>query len=61
MCFSPDGSHLVATHVEFKGIYVWDLRRIREQLAGLGLDWEAPPYPPAAPRPPTLRVEIVKE
>jgi serine/threonine protein kinase/WD40 repeat protein len=61
VCFSPDGSHLVATHIELKGIYVWDLRQIREQLAGLGLDWEAPPYPPAAPRPPPLRVEIVKE
>jgi tetratricopeptide (TPR) repeat protein len=27
---------------------VWDLRRIREQLAPMGLDWDAPPYPVAS-------------
>ena len=26
---------------------VWDLRQIREQLEPMGLDWEAPAYPPA--------------
>jgi serine/threonine protein kinase/WD40 repeat protein len=62
VCFSPDGAHLIATHGDFKGLYVWDLRRIRAQLAGLDLDWEAPPYPLAAPRPGApLRVEVVKE
>jgi WD40 repeat protein len=34
---------------------LWDLRRVREQLASLHLDWNLPPYPPspsvAAPRP----------
>jgi serine/threonine protein kinase/WD40 repeat protein len=60
--FSPDGAYLLAVHGENRGLYVWDLRRIREQLAGMGLDWDQPPYPPANPRPPTpLRVEIVKE
>jgi hypothetical protein len=60
--FSPDGTHLVATHSAFQGLSVWDLRRIREQLAGLGLDWDQPSYAPATPRPPTpLRVEVVKE
>jgi WD40 repeat protein len=46
LAFSPDGTHLAAgrDHV----IYLWDLRRIREQLAALGLDWEAPPYPSPA-------------
>jgi WD40 repeat protein len=60
--FSPDGAHLLTLHGENKGLYVWDLRRIREQLAVLGLDWDQPPYQPAAPRPPTpLRVKVVKE
>jgi WD40 repeat protein len=60
VCFSPDGAHLVATDGDGKGLYVWDLRRIREQLAGLGLDWEAPAYPPAKPRSPApLRIEVV--
>src|SRR5262249_17661890 len=59
--FSPDGTPLVATHNDFQGLSVWDLRRIRQQLAGLGLDWDKSPYPPAAPRPPTpLRVEAVR-
>jgi hypothetical protein len=53
VCFSPDGSRLIATHGDFKGLYVWDLRRIRKQLVVLDLDWTAPAYPPAAPRPPT--------
>jgi hypothetical protein len=26
---------------------LWDLRRIRDQLAPMGLDWDAPPYPAA--------------
>src|SRR5262249_31160355 len=29
-------------------IQVWDLRQIRQQLAAMGLDWDLPPYPPAA-------------
>jgi WD40 repeat protein/serine/threonine protein kinase len=58
LCFSPDGSQLAAaceTHV----VQVWDLRRIRRQLAAMGLDWELPPYPPAPAtetRPPQMRV-----
>ena len=32
------------------GVNVWDLRLIRANLAAMGLDWGAPPYPepPAA-------------
>jgi WD40 repeat protein len=43
--FSPDGSQLAATADQ--GNFVWDLRRAREQLAAMGLDWDQPPYPPA--------------
>jgi serine/threonine protein kinase/WD40 repeat protein len=43
--FSPDGTRLAvacSTHL----IQLWDLRRIREQLAAMGLDWSTRPYPP---------------
>ncbi len=44
--FAPDGSWLAvacSTHV----IQLWDLRRIRQQLAAMGLDWNGPSYPAA--------------
>jgi tetratricopeptide (TPR) repeat protein len=42
--FSTDGSRLLARGHETGSLYVFDLRRIREQLAELGLDWaEAQP------------------
>ncbi len=46
--FTPDGTRLIGVGSR-KGITVWDLRLIRQHLAELGLDWEAPPYPPADP------------
>jgi len=47
--FSPDGTKLVSGTNQ-KTVLVWDLRQIRDQLAPMGLDWDAPPYPtvPAA-------------
>jgi WD40 repeat protein/Flp pilus assembly protein TadD len=45
-CFSPDGSRLVVAAED--GLRIWDLRRIRRELARLGLDWDAPPYTEAA-------------
>ncbi|MCI0456805.1 MAG: protein kinase, partial [Gemmataceae bacterium] len=48
-CFSSDGSQLV-THAGRGGAFqVWDLRRIRQQLKELDLDWDLPPYPPPSP------------
>jgi len=44
LAFSPDGTKLAAGRDHI--IHLWDLRAIREQLAPLGLDWAAPPYPP---------------
>jgi hypothetical protein len=61
--FSPDGSQLVvATATGVVGL--WDLRRIREQLRELSLDWDLPPYPPspapgAVPPVPVNKVELV--
>jgi WD40 repeat protein/tetratricopeptide (TPR) repeat protein len=47
--FNPDGTLLLASGLESGSLYVFDLRRIREQLAKLDLDWGAPPYPPRKP------------
>jgi len=46
--FTPDGTKLIAVSPGH-GIHVWNLRLIRQQLAAMGLDWDAPPYPPADP------------
>jgi tetratricopeptide (TPR) repeat protein len=67
LIFSPDGTKLIA-RTNQKTALLWDLRRIREQLAPMGLDWDAPPYPtvPAAseapePLPPPRPVRVVGE
>jgi WD40 repeat protein len=47
LALSPDGSRLALTTAD--GVLgLWDLRRLRQELAALGLDWEMPPYPPPA-------------
>jgi WD40 repeat protein/tetratricopeptide (TPR) repeat protein len=43
--FSPDGALLMGSTNDSHCVRVWDLRKIRAGLAGLGLDWDAPPYP----------------
>jgi tetratricopeptide (TPR) repeat protein len=49
LAFAPDGTRLFdCSFGQGKGIRVWDLRLVRRHLAARGLDWEAPPYPPAA-------------
>jgi WD40 repeat protein/tetratricopeptide (TPR) repeat protein len=56
--FSPDGGQLVVATAA-GNLRVWDLRRIRERLRDLGLDWDLPPYPPrphAGAKP--MRVEV---
>ena len=67
LAFSPDGTKLVASTNQ-KTALVWDLRRIRDQLAPMGLDWDAPPYPTASaasdaagPLPPPRPVRVVGE
>lgn len=46
--FTPDGAKLIAlSDGKVRGIRVWDLRLMRQYLAKIGLDWDAPPYPPA--------------
>ena len=55
--FGPDGATLYTT--ADGGFRVWDLRRIRERLAEIGLDWEATAFPPAAPASGPVRVNVI--
>jgi WD40 repeat protein len=43
--FTPDGTKLVVAR-EAGGVRVWDLRRVRRQLKDVGLEWDAPVFPP---------------
>jgi eukaryotic-like serine/threonine-protein kinase len=58
--FSPDGTQLACVNGVL-GTQLWDLRRIRTELAELGLDWQLLSYPPRAddtPREP-IHVHVV--
>jgi WD40 repeat protein/tRNA A-37 threonylcarbamoyl transferase component Bud32 len=58
-CFSPRGNWLVTSEADGL-LRLWDLRRIRQQLAALNLDWETPlgdPEPPFASEKP-LRIVV---
>ncbi len=46
LCFTPDGTQLVASAGTAFAIHIWDLRTIRRQLKEIGLDWEWPEYDP---------------
>jgi WD40 repeat protein/tetratricopeptide (TPR) repeat protein len=66
LTFSADGSRLLARGGDTGSLYVFDLRRIREQLAELGLDWTgAQPVLPSRTgdddpvRAPRLEVELI--
>jgi hypothetical protein len=56
--FSADGAELTALGANNRVMYTWDLRAIRAQLRELGLDWDAPEYPPPRPQAPPLRVQL---
>jgi WD40 repeat protein len=62
LCFSPDGTRLAVVEDE-RRVRLWDLRRLRQELAALQLDWDLPPYPPAPEAGPAtpLRIEVVPE
>jgi WD40 repeat protein/tetratricopeptide (TPR) repeat protein len=62
LCFASGGTRLVCRGTESGALHIFDLRLIRRQLAAMGLDWDAPPYPKAPParvRKKPLRVEFV--
>ncbi|MBA4062319.1 MAG: hypothetical protein C0501_01170 [Isosphaera sp.] len=52
LTFSPDGTLLLGATNDSFCVRAWDLRRVRAGLAELGLDWDAPAYPPAPPAEP---------
>jgi WD40 repeat protein/Flp pilus assembly protein TadD len=54
--FSPDGTQLVVLSYDHQAVHIWDLRKIRAELARLGLDWDAPPYRETA-SPPRVPIE----
>jgi WD40 repeat protein len=56
---SPDGTRLAAT-TDYSVIALWDLRRLRQELAALDLDWEMPPYPAAEPAAEPVQALTVK-
>jgi serine/threonine protein kinase/WD40 repeat protein len=56
--FSPDGSRLGGV-TDVVGVQLWDLRRLRAELADLHLDWELPPYPPESARVLPIKIRIV--
>ena len=45
--FTADEARLVAISTFSRATHVWDLRAIREYLAGMNLDWESHSYPRA--------------
>jgi hypothetical protein len=49
LSFTPEGNQLVVTAVQARAVHIWDLRLIRQRLVQMGLDWDAPAYPPADP------------
>lgn len=61
-CFSAHGNRLVTCEPDGL-VRLWDLRRIRQQLAAMNLDWDAPlgePEPPFASEKP-LRIVVEVE
>jgi WD40 repeat protein len=59
LAFSPDSATLAVSTVNSRVLHVWDLRRIREHLASMGVDWALPALAPAeiSPTPVPLKVE----
>jgi serine/threonine protein kinase/WD40 repeat protein/tetratricopeptide (TPR) repeat protein len=55
--FTPDGSQLI-TSTQTGMIRIWDLRRLRRELEQIGLDWNQPPYPPAAHNVNPVQIEV---
>jgi eukaryotic-like serine/threonine-protein kinase len=62
LAFSPDGTKLIAS-TNRKTAMMWELRRIRQQLRTMDLDWEQPPLPKgdssAATPPPIQSIRVV--
>ena len=62
LSFSPDDSRLVVGSVAHK-LHVWDLRLVRQRLASMGLDWDAPALPSLEKLPCTslIRLKVLEQ
>jgi len=58
LAFSPTGDRLVAA-CEPGYFQLWDLRHLREQLAGMKLDWPGPPLPSGSTTTKPVRVTVL--
>jgi tetratricopeptide (TPR) repeat protein len=59
LAFSPDGTKLIAS-TNRKTTLMWDLRRIRQQLREMDLDWDQPPFPPEGDASTAARPALVR-
>jgi eukaryotic-like serine/threonine-protein kinase len=58
MRFNATGDRIAVAN-ERGYVQLWDLRRVREQLAALHLDWNLPPYPPEQPAPAVAPLRVI--
>jgi hypothetical protein len=56
MNYSPDATMLAVASVGT--VDLWDLRRLRAELAKLRLDWDRPPYPAPSDAGAAVRVDV---
>jgi WD40 repeat protein len=60
LLFSADGGRFVVRSASLQHLFLLDLRKIRAELAELGLDWDAAVWPPLPPAAPVRHVKEVK-
>jgi serine/threonine protein kinase/WD40 repeat protein len=44
ICLTKDNTKLIASLADQSALHMWDLRRIRQELHDLGMDWDLPPF-----------------
>ena len=59
ICFTRDGRRLVCRGSDSGLLHIFDLGLIREELAAIRLDWDAPSLPKEQPTPPPVEVQLV--
>ena len=58
LSFSPDGTQFATFDNQAKSVLNWDLRQVREELAAMRLDWDAPPLPPRPANTPVAKLRL---
>jgi serine/threonine protein kinase/WD40 repeat protein len=61
LTYSPDGAQLVVPSNDNQAVRVWDLRRIREHLKTMGLDWNAAEYKPMRPAGDVVQMKVIAD